>query len=119
MKLVGEYKKFFKTPIQITTITEEEVIFSNGFVLSFNHYPDCCEWNYADFSVLRQNREVHKPFQWLTIEIYDENGFRLNGIFIPCYSKQSGYYSADLDIIFKNENEETIFSSNIEEVGQA
>ena len=39
-------------PYKITEITEEHIKFSNGFEITYDHCPDWCEWNYAQFDAL-------------------------------------------------------------------
>ena len=38
--------------MRIKTVTDENIVFDNGNVISFDHEQDCCEYNYADFSIL-------------------------------------------------------------------
>lgn len=36
--------------MRVVDITEKFIQFSNGKKITFNHMPNCCEHNYADFS---------------------------------------------------------------------
>lgn len=38
--------------MKIVSITDEEILFDNGNTITFDHRPDCCEHNYADFEQL-------------------------------------------------------------------
>ena len=105
--------------MKIIKITDEEIIFDNGCYLTYAHNPDCCEYNYADFSQLEDTCIEDEEFEFSEkmLEFECDYGFRLvaksgNKYFIPCYSCQNGYYSNTLDIIFKGEKGEYI--SNIE-----
>ena len=35
--------------MKITTVTDEAICFDNNTAITFHHFEDCCEWNYADF----------------------------------------------------------------------
>ena len=41
--------------MKIKEVTDEKIIFDNGNTISFDHRGDCCEENYADFSILNKN----------------------------------------------------------------
>lgn len=41
--------------MKIKEVTDEEIIFDNNNTIYFNHEIDCCEENYADFSILNKN----------------------------------------------------------------
>ena len=88
--------------------TDNEFLeFTNGSRITFEHCQDCCEWNYADFD---QIDDIAKSFEFdesnMRFEKVGESGFRFgnphNMVFVPCYSSQNGYYSADLDIYYNN-----------------
>ena len=38
--------------IKITKIDDEQILFSDGSRITFDHEQDCCEYNYADFQQL-------------------------------------------------------------------
>ena len=38
--------------LTVVSVTNLEITFSNGWVLSSDHYQDCCENHYLDFSDL-------------------------------------------------------------------
>ena len=92
--------------MKIAKVTEEAIIFDNGNKITFNHCLDCCEWNYADFSILNPN-VVNYNYNFkeqLEFKAVNEMGFKFGSdghwIFIPCYSEQNGYYSDDIDIFY-------------------
>lgn len=92
--------------------------FTDGTTISYEHDADCCEFNWADFSVLEifYQDEEFDDFEIIPV---DGCGFLLSlklpkhdkwlfsdyiltkKIFIPCYSDQNGYYSSDLTIIIR------------------
>lgn len=112
--------------MKITGWDDENIYFSDGSKITYTHEQDCCEVNYADFSVLDIFYDKENPveFESYNIKAVDE-GFLLylNGdplskqfdilflctelifstakakIFIPCYSEQNGYYSSSVNII--------------------
>lgn len=90
----------------ISKITEDKIEFNNGNYISYDHEPECCECNYADFLYLR-----HEGLEWqvqfdenLTFEPVPDYGFRFGNpgkmYFVPCYSEQNGCYTVDLTIIY-------------------
>ena len=96
---------------RLLKIEDERIIFEGGHCLSFDHEQDCCENNYADFSVFEDY--VGKFFvnaDKVQIRFVDGSGFLLEGfmddlicsyqwpIFVPCYSEQNGYYTTDISI---------------------
>lgn len=96
--------------MRIAVVTADEIIFDNGDVISFDHEQDCCEYNYADFSILTPN-VVNFDYNFsypLKFESIEELGFKFgsNGrwIFIPCYSEQNGYYTDEIDIYYTHNN---------------
>lgn len=44
--------------MKISMVTDNAIMFDNGNWISFDHEPDCCEYNYADFSVLKEKTSV-------------------------------------------------------------
>lgn len=95
--------------MKIKEVTDEKIIFDNGNTISFDHERDCCEENYADFSILDKNN-VNYDYDFdedLIFEAVDELGFKFGSdgrwIFIPCYSEQNGYYTDKIDIYYKGE----------------
>ena len=70
--------------MRIKTVTDENIVFDNGNVISFHHEQDCCEYTYADFSILNPC-------------VIKSNG---HWIFIPCYSEQNGWYTSEIDIYY-------------------
>lgn len=97
---------------------DDSILFSDGSSITYDHYADCCECNYADFSVLDvfYNGETFDDY---TIKL-EKFGFILvlshalptkfnfaadKRIYIPFYSEQNGYYSSDCDLIVRNKDE--------------
>jgi len=93
--------------MKITKITDEAIVFENGSKITFDHEPDCCEWNYADFEQLDDLGRDYDYIFPLKFEAVDGAGFRFGDdrrmFFVPCYSEQNGYYSDDVDIYFNGE----------------
>lgn len=95
--------------MKIIKITNEEILFDNDCYLTYYHDQQCCEHNYADFTQLEDTGIENEEFEFSEnmFEFENYEGFRLvaksgNKYFVPCYSHQNGYYSTDLDIVFKN-----------------
>lgn len=88
--------------MKIKNITEEEILFNDGTVVTYNHDQDCCENVYADFNALKDTDIFDKEFKDVKIEGVNGSGIKMNGYFIPCYNEQNGYYSSNLEIVIKS-----------------
>lgn len=93
--------------MRIKEITDEHVLFTDGTEITFWHYQECCENNYADFEQLddlARDYDFHQP---LLFESVDGAGFRFGDerrmFFVPCYSVQNGYYTSAIYIEYKGE----------------
>lgn len=94
--------------MKIKEINDEKILFDNGNTITFDHYRDCCEWNYADFEQLddiAKSTEFNPDLDFLAC---DGAGFCFGNrpgkmFFIPCYSCQNGYYSTGVDIYYNGE----------------
>lgn len=92
--------------IKIVEVGKERLVFSDGVDIYSNHEPDCCEYNYADFS---QIDDLAKEWEFEHPIIFErcEYGFRFGNknkmVFVPCYSYQNGYYSYSVDIYYNGE----------------
>lgn len=106
--------------MKISKVTEKAIVFDNGNEITYDHNPDCCEWNYADFSILiPQTINYNYNFnENLIFKSVEGAGFKFGSeghwIFIPCYSEQNGYYSSDIDIYY---NDKKVLSFEAEFVG--
>lgn len=95
--------------MKIIKVDNYSITFDNEMKLTSFHAPDCCEYNYADFSQLDDialDVEFDLPLEFEGMGY----GFRFGNkpskmFFIPCYSEQNGYYSDSVDIIFNNEEQ--------------
>lgn len=91
--------------MKITNIKNKSINFNNGMAISFDHAQECYEDNYADFKQI-ENIAYDIDFdEELIFERVKDSGFRFGSIgtpmfFIPCYSRQNGYYSSNVDIYF-------------------
>lgn len=92
--------------MRISKVYDDAIVFDNGNKITYDHNADCCECNYADFSVLTPDNIYynHDFNESLQFKIVDGMGFKFGDgnhwIFIPCYSEQNGYYSSDVDIYY-------------------
>lgn len=91
--------------MKIVRVNSNAIEFDNGNMITFDHYQDCCESNYADFKQLEERARDIKFVKHLKFEEVDGYGFRFgNGgnkmFFIPCYSEQIGFYLSDVDIYY-------------------
>ena len=90
--------------MKIKYLDKERILFDNGNEITYEHIPDCCKWNYADFEQIEELALITEFDEDLTFESVEGEGFRFGNhfkmFFIPCYSEQNGYYSSDLDIYY-------------------
>ena len=92
--------------MRIRKVTEEAIIFDNGNKITYDHNPDCCEWNYADFSILtpntiNYNHDFDEDLQFKSVK---GAGFKFGSCGHWIFSVQNGYYSDDIDIYYPNED---------------
>ncbi len=104
--------------MKIISVTDEKILFDNGNSITFNHQPDCCEWNYADFEQLDDIARATKFDPNLEFQACEGAGFLFGNrpgkmFFVPCYSRQNGYYSTDVNIYY---NDRLVTSLNCQEV---
>ena len=93
--------------MKITEVTEDYILFDDDSRISYYHDQDCCEDNYADFKSLEERAykvDFKEPLEFEPTPY----GFRFGNkpslmFFIPCYSVQNGYYSPDLEILYKGQ----------------
>lgn len=73
---------------------------SNGTTITHEHYQDCCENVYADWESLKDvDLSPLLNTKLIKVEVVKDFGFRLNGIPVPAYNEQNGYYSNNLQIV--------------------
>lgn len=105
--------------MKIKRITDEYILFDNGSKITYDHYQDCCECNYADFEQLADTGVETEDFtEPLTFEEVEDRGFRFGNpgkmYFVPCYSCQNGYYGFDVDIYYNGQQVLTTFGEWID-----
>lgn len=89
--------------VTIKEVDSADIYFSNRSSITFDHWQDCCEDNYADFRQI-EDLALKTEFDWpIVFEEVEDCGFRFGNrpqkmFFIPCYSDQNGYYSTDVEI---------------------
>lgn len=97
--------------VDIDSVDDGEIIFSNGYILSTYHSQDCCEshyWSLSDLSIDDfNNLEFNLDGDFF--ERIDGYGIKLipiNGhpIPIPAYGYNNGYYSSELRLNISDEN---------------
>lgn len=92
---------------KIIFINDAMIKFSDGSTITFDHYQDCCEYNYADFDQLDDIARDYTFKGDLLFEAVEESGFRFGDsrrmFFVPCYSEQNGYYTNEIDIYYNGD----------------
>lgn len=103
--------------MKIVEIGSEHLRFDNGICMTSEHYQDCCESHWADFSVMNGynlNTVTGKEIDIHDVEFDEENikdsiqlikdeGFNLiakdgSKYFVPCYADNNGYYNSELTL---------------------
>lgn len=93
---------------KIIQIAEDLIKFDDGTEITCSHCAQCCEHNYADCEQIDDiARNTNFDTSKLEIEFIEGSGFRFGNkpsrmFFIPCYSRQNGYYSCQIDIYINN-----------------
>jgi hypothetical protein len=93
--------------MKIVKVNQEKILFDNGNKITFDHVQDCCENNYADFKQICSLARKTDFDEDLVFESVEGAGFRFGNkrghmFFVPCYSEQNGYYTAEIDIYYKD-----------------
>lgn len=92
--------------MKIVEVTRDHILFDNGNKITYDHYQDWCEYNYADFAQLDDLARGHNYNEDLKFEFVKYTGFRFGDdsfmAFVPCYSQQNGYYSSYIDIYYND-----------------
>ena len=102
--------------MKIIEINDESLKFDNGTYMYSEHYQNCCESHWADFSVMNGynlNSVTGKQIDIKNvdfaeniedyIQLVPDMGFNLiardgSKYFVPCYASNNGYYSSDLTL---------------------
>lgn len=101
--------------MKIIKLNQDELVFDNGMIISYDHCQSCCEHNYADFKQIEQLALNTNFDENLIFEAVQDSGFRFGNpnkmFFIPCYSEQNGCYTTEIDIYY---NGKKVLSFNAE-----
>lgn len=99
--------------MRISAWNDDEIHFSDGSAITYEHEADCCELNWADFSVLDifYDGEEFDDYE-LLMDVPNGCILRLTAsapkrlgilgrkdIYIPFYSDQNGCYTDDVDLV--------------------
>ena len=96
--------------MKIVKVDRYGIYFDNGSKITSDFYKSCCEYNYAEFEYLKDdkiclNTDFKEP---LVFEKTGDYGFRfgnkpLKMFYVPCYSEQNGEYDNELYIMYNDE----------------
>lgn len=91
--------------MKVAKIDDQMVLFDNGCKITYYHAERFCTYNYADFEQLRDTGIEKEDFSpALTFEKAGDYGFRFGNpgkmFYVPCYSKQNGYYTTNVAICY-------------------
>lgn len=105
--------------MKVLKITDEYIMFDNASKITFDHNDDGCEYNYADFLQVEDELLGAEFDENLIFEEVTDAGFRfgshpLRMVFVPCYSKQSGWYTHNVDIYYNGNKVLSVWSECIE-----
>lgn len=112
--MINVLKYVFNKPTRIKSITQDGIVFDNGYCIDTFHEQDCCELVYADFVGSLQDTGAEKAlFKEVTIEAIDRYGAKLNGLYgISCYDIQNGYYNGNIRFDLKDEQGNIVASTD-------
>lgn len=92
--------------MKIVNVDRDGIYFDNGNRITCYHFPDCCEYNYADFEQIDDLARQAEFDENLIFKSLEGFGFRFGNedkmFFIPCYSEQNGWYSCDIKIYYND-----------------
>ena len=92
--------------MKIVRVDSTQILFDNGAQITYDHYQDCCEHNYADFKQIEDLARKTEFDEDLVFEEVEDAGFRFGNpnkmFFIPCYSEQNGYYTTNIEIHYND-----------------
>lgn len=98
--------------MKIVDINAEAILFDNGRTISYRHWPEKEEENYADFNAIDATALEHDFHEYLTFQVLDAQGFffgdRVRTFFVPCYSRQDGTASEEIQIFYNGEHAVTL-----------
>lgn len=110
--------------MKIIKVTEDCILFDNGFELTSYHEHDCCEEHYVDFTSINgqgwEDKEFPETLKGLVklenIEygkeaFHDYDGYSFcnivdkkgNVYVLNIYNSNNGYYSNDVDLLMNGE----------------
>ena len=110
--------------LKVVRISSDEIEFDNGMRLYSDHYKDCCEQHFLDFSDLTEadfkglkfdlsNDGFFRRIENYGIELVPVSGWSVK---IPGYGNNNGYYSTSLDLIVSYPDGRGVFAKyDIEE----
>lgn len=112
------YELELKNKITNLQSNDEMVSFVDGderIEITTEHYQDCCENVYGDFSNFKYHKEAIESKKFNKIEISGiENlgllisfGNIFTKVLVPCYNSQNGYYSDNLTLLIKKGDTKT------------
>jgi len=115
VQLLGSYNTEISNPYNnyLKLWVDEDILFSDGYILGSHHDTDCCETHYLEFTNINLDE-----FKGLKFDLSNENFFKripdygielipINGhsIKIPGYGNNNGYYSSNIDLIVIKDKE--------------
>lgn len=96
----------FPSPVKVEKFDDEGLKLSDGTTILDHHDQDCCEHVYADWKQLADQGIEDVEFESLYIFgksehgiIIKENRWGTSDYLVPCYNRQNGYYSSQLELI--------------------
>jgi len=95
--------------VKVINIKDDRIIFDNGVMMYSEHYQECCESHFLDFSNISLEDFDGLEFDldgefFNRIEDYGIELVPLNGhtVKIPGYASNNGYYSDQLTLVLSN-----------------
>ena len=83
----------------------------DGTKIYDTHEQDCCETVFADWpeDIESDLNSLGITYETVAVEFVADFGIKMNGISVPCYDRQNGYYSSNLTLSIERGNEKKVF----------
>ncbi len=94
----------------IKTDKQGTITLPDGTTISDSHSQECCEEVFADWpeDIEEDLKSLGVNYDSLEIQFIEEFGVKINGISVPCYNRQNGYYSDQLWMLVEKEGKKPV-----------
>lgn len=99
--------------MKVVKVTNDSLVFDNGYILESEHESDCCEYHWLSFTDLTLEDFEDMEFDLSNDEFFekiDGYGIKLiptshhHSVRVPGYGSNNGYYSTNLTLTVSDSN---------------